>query len=251
MAKQLNLEEQEQLDELKHFWQTYGNLITWLLIAVFGSIAAWNGYQYWQRTRAVAAAALYDEVERFAAAGDLPLVERATADLREKYGGTAYASQAGLLLAKMAHDKGNAETAKSALLWVADNTGDEGYQAMARLRLSGLLTEGKAYDDALKQLAGTFPAPFSGLVADRKGDIYALQGKRQEAIAEYRKAYAELDARTEYRGLVEVKLASLGVEVLQPDAPAPSAAQAAAPGTVQPAAPSAVAAPAAITKDSK
>jgi hypothetical protein len=26
MAKHLDLEEQEQLDELKHFWKTYGNL---------------------------------------------------------------------------------------------------------------------------------------------------------------------------------------------------------------------------------
>ena len=36
MAKHLDLEEQEQLDELRHFWKTYGNLITWVLIAVLG-----------------------------------------------------------------------------------------------------------------------------------------------------------------------------------------------------------------------
>jgi predicted negative regulator of RcsB-dependent stress response len=29
MAKHLDLEEQEQLDEIKHFWKEYGNLITW------------------------------------------------------------------------------------------------------------------------------------------------------------------------------------------------------------------------------
>ena len=46
MAKHLDLEEQEQLDELKHFWKQYGNLITWGLIVVFGAIAAWNGYHY-------------------------------------------------------------------------------------------------------------------------------------------------------------------------------------------------------------
>ena len=36
MAAHLDLEEQEQLDELKHFWKTYGNLITWALIVVLG-----------------------------------------------------------------------------------------------------------------------------------------------------------------------------------------------------------------------
>ena len=46
MAKHLDLEEQEQLDALKHFWDRWGNLITWLLIAVLGSYAAWTGWQY-------------------------------------------------------------------------------------------------------------------------------------------------------------------------------------------------------------
>jgi len=50
MAQHLDLEEQEQLDELKHFWKQYGNLITWALIAVLSAFAAWNGYQYWQRS---------------------------------------------------------------------------------------------------------------------------------------------------------------------------------------------------------
>jgi len=216
MAKQLNLEEQEQLDELKHFWKQYGNLITWLLIVVFGSIAAWNGYQYWQRTRAVQVAGLFDEVERFAQAGDLPRLERAFADMKDKYGSMAYAHQAGLLLAKTAHAKGNTDAAKTALQWVADNASDEGYQAVARLRLAGLLLQTTAYDEALKAIAGSFPPSFTGLVADRQGDIYALQGKRDQAVAAYNRAYAALDVRAEYRRMVEIKLTSLGAEPVKP-----------------------------------
>ena len=45
MANNLDLEEQEQLEELKHFWKKNGNWISWLLIIVLGSLAAWNGYQ--------------------------------------------------------------------------------------------------------------------------------------------------------------------------------------------------------------
>jgi len=40
MAKQLDLEEQEQLAEIKHFWNEYGNLISWAVIVVFGALAA-------------------------------------------------------------------------------------------------------------------------------------------------------------------------------------------------------------------
>jgi predicted negative regulator of RcsB-dependent stress response len=220
MARHLDLEEQEQLDQLKHFWNQYGNLITWVLIAVFGSIAAWNGWQYWQRTQATQAAALYDEMERAVQGGDAARVDREFADIKDRFGRTAYAQQAGLLAAKVMVDKGNTEGAKAALAWVADKSSDEGYAATARLRLAALLAEAKAYDEALKQLAGDMPKSFQPLVADRRGDVYALQGKKAEAKAEYLKAWQGMDAQTEYRRMVEVKLNALGVD--------PQAAQAAA-----------------------
>ena len=212
MAKQLDLEEQEQLAELKHFWAQYGNLITWALIAVFSSIAAWNGWQYWQRTQATQAAAMYDEVERAAQAGELPKLDRVFTDMKDKFGGTTFAQQAGMLAAKTYFEKGNLDAAKSALAWVADKASDEGYQAVARLRLAGVLIEAKALDDAQKQLSGNFPREFDAEVADRRGDLYSLQGKKTEAKAEYLKAWQGLDERAEYRRLVEVKLTALGVD---------------------------------------
>ena len=103
--------------------------------------------------------------------------------------------------------------------WVADQGSDEGYQALARLRLSALLVEAKAYDDALKHLTG-MPAQFEPLAADRRGDIYNLQGKKDQAKAEYLKAWQGLPRESEYRGLVEVKLTALGADVstLKPQA---------------------------------
>jgi predicted negative regulator of RcsB-dependent stress response len=223
MAKHLDLEEQEQLAEIKHFWNQYGNLITWALIVVFGSIAAWNGWQYWQRTQAVQAAAMYDEVERAAQAGDVARVERAFSDVRDKFGRTAFAQQAGLLAAKVLAENGNADGAKSALVWVADKASDEGYQAVARLRLASMLIEAKAYDEALKQVSGGFPKEFEPLAADRRGDVFNIQGKKAEAKAEYSKAYKGFDDRAEYRRLVEVKLSALGVDPQQLGAGSPPA----------------------------
>ncbi|MDP2816797.1 MAG: tetratricopeptide repeat protein [Polaromonas sp.] len=230
MAKHLDLEEQEQLDELKHFWKRYGNLITWGLIAIFGTFAAWNGYQYWQRSQQAQAAVMYDEVERAAASGDAGRLDRALADMKDKYGSTAFAQQAGLLAAKTYYDNGNIDGAKAALTWVADKSADEGYLAIAKLRLAGVLLEAKAHDEALQQLSGTFPKDFTALVADRRGDIFAAQGKKIEAKVEYEKAYKGMDERTEYRRLVEVKLNALGIN---PSAtlPAPAAAAAASPAS--------------------
>jgi predicted negative regulator of RcsB-dependent stress response len=222
MARHLDLEEQEQLDELKHFWNQWGNLITWFLIAVFGSYAAWNGWNYWQRQQAVEASVLYDEVERAAAGGDAARVEQAYKDIRDKYGRTTYAQQAALLAASTLARQGKADAARDALRWVAEDASDEGYQAIARLRLAAMLVENKAYDDALKQLA-ELPAEFAALAADRRGDIYNLQGKKDEAKAEYTKAWQGLGGDSDYRALVEVKLTALGVDVQALKVPAETA----------------------------
>lgn len=222
MARHLDLEEQEQLDELKHFWKQYGNAITWFLIAVLGSFAAWNGWNYWQRTQATQASGLFDEVERAAAGGDVARVEQAFNDMKDKYPRTSYAQQAGLMAAKVLSEKGKPDGAKAALQWVADASSDEGYQAIARLRLAALGVEAKAYDEALKHLGASFPKQFEALAADRRGDVYNLQGKKNEAKAEYMKAWQGLDEEGDYRTLVEVKLTALGVDVktLKPAQPA-------------------------------
>jgi len=212
MAKPLDLEEQEQLAEIRHFWKQYGDLITWALIAVLGAFAAWNGYQYWQRNQAAQAAVMYDEVERAVQSGDPARIDRALADMKDRFSSTTYAQQAGLLAARAYYDKGNVDASRAALSWVAGKASDEGYQAIAKLRLAGLLLEKKAYDAALQQLSGSFPKEFAALAADRRGDILVAQGKKSEARVEYERAYKGLDERAEYRRLVEVKLNALGVD---------------------------------------
>jgi predicted negative regulator of RcsB-dependent stress response len=212
MAKHLDLEEQEQLADLKHFWKRYGNAISWALIVIFSAIAAWNGYHYWQRSQAAQAAVMYDEVERAAVAGDMTRLDRSLADMQDRYGRTAYAEQAALLAARVYYDKGNLDASKGALGWVVSKASDEGYQSIAKLRLSGILLEAKAYDEALAQVSGSMPKPFAALAADRRGDILVAQGKKAEATAQYQTAFNEFDPQSEYRRLVEVKLNALGVD---------------------------------------
>ncbi|MEJ8858717.1 tetratricopeptide repeat protein [Variovorax robiniae] len=221
MAQPLDLQEQEQLDQIKHFWKTWGNLITSVLLVAALAFAGWNGWQYYQRNQAAQAAALYDTLERNVEAGDPALIERTLGEMKDRFGSTPYAQQAGLLAAKALHDKGNAEASRAALAWVAEKAADPGYQAVARLRLAAELLDSKSYDDALKQLGGTFPKEYEPLVADRKGDIYMAQGKRDEARAEYQKAWTALEPRNDYRRMVEIKLNAVGVDTqsLKPAAP--------------------------------
>ena len=219
MATPLDLEEQEQLDQLKHFWKQYGNAITWFLIAVLSAFASWNFYQYWQRGKAVQAAALFEEVDRSLKSRDDSKVERVFADIKKEFESTVYAQQAGLQVAKYYYDTGNIAATKAALLWVVEKSTDEGYQSIAKLRLSGVLAEERAFAEAIKLLDSSFAAGFEALALDRKGDIFVLQGQNAEAVTAYNKAYKLSVDRTEYLRLIEVKLNSLGVNPLA-DTPA-------------------------------
>ena len=115
MSSHLNLEDQEQIDELKHFWKNWGDLITWLLIAVLGGYAAWMGWQSYQGKQAAQSAALYDTVERAALSGDIALLDRSVSDIKDKFAGTTYAQQAALLAARVYNDKDRKADAKAQL----------------------------------------------------------------------------------------------------------------------------------------
>ena len=142
---------------------------------------------------------------------DTQKAERAFNDMKDRFAKAAYTQQAGLLVAKMTFESGKVDTAKTALNWLVDNAADKGYASIARLRLSAVLIDAKAYDDALKLLGTGLSDEFSALADDRRGDIYILQGKKTDAKAEYTKAYKAFDEQSEYRRLVGVKLNALGV----------------------------------------
>jgi len=210
MATHLDLEEQEQLDQLKTFWKQYGNLVTWLLIAVLAAYAAWNGWNYWQRDQAVKAGAMFDQLDKAAQAGDADQAGRIFMDMKERFPRTAFTQQGGLLAAKLQFDKGQADAALATLAWVGSNAAETEYQTVARLRAAGVLLDQKKYDDALKQLDGAGAPEFAALAADRRGDVLLAQGKPDDAKAAYNKAWLAMDSKVEYRRLIEAKLTALG-----------------------------------------
>ena len=213
MATHLDLEEQEQIDQLKHFWNKWGTLITTVLVIVLGGFAAWNGYQYWQNRQASQASALSSAVESAVNSGDKTRIDQAFGDLRSNYGGTVQAAHAGLLVAKAAGDKGQMDDAKAALTWVADNASDEGLKAAARVRLAAVLLNSQAYDEALKVLGTKMPTEFDAVVADHKGDVYLAKGDKAQAIESYKAALQKTEPGVEYRNVISVKLNALGEDL--------------------------------------
>ncbi|AKU24531.1 tetratricopeptide repeat protein [Massilia sp. MB5] len=206
-----DLEEQEQLASLKAWWAKYGNLTSWVVIAGLAAFSGWNGWNYYQRNQAAQASTLYDEMQT-SVGKDNAKVQRAAGDIQSRFGATAYAQMSALVAAKSAFDANDMKAAKAQLQWVIEK-GNEEYKAVAKLRLAGVLLDEKAYDEALKVLAGDTSPQFSGAVADRKGDILVAQNKLVEARAAYKAALDATDKKNPGRQLIELKLEAIGGSV--------------------------------------
>jgi predicted negative regulator of RcsB-dependent stress response len=216
MATQLDLQEQEQLDALKAFWNKYGNLVTWLLVLALSAYAGWNAWQYWQSEQGLKAGAMYEELDRAAQQGDVDKVGRIFADLKAQFPSTMFAQHGGMLAAKVQFDKGQADAARASLAWVAEQSKEDEIKTMARLRLAALQAEAKQFDEALKTLDAAKAPGFEALVTDRRADVLMIQGKKDEARVAYQAAYKLMDPKADYRRLLEAKLTALGVV---PEAP--------------------------------
>lgn len=205
-----DLEEQEQLAELKAWWKRYGNLVTWLLIAALAAYAGWTGWRSYQRNQTSQAAVLYQELQKAVESKDAAKVQRAAADVQSKFASTSYAQMAALVAAKAAYDANDLAGAKKHLQWAAEQSSEAEYRAIARIRLAGILLDEQAYDEALRTLSGDFPAHFAGVVADRKGDVLMAQRKPAEAHAAYQSALEKMDPKNPGRELVQIKLDAIG-----------------------------------------
>ncbi|MCZ4053357.1 tetratricopeptide repeat protein [Oxalobacter sp. OxGP1] len=210
-----DLEEQEQLESIKAWWKKHGNWITWVLIIALGCYAAYAYWGYYQRKQAAQASQLYYEMQNAVMADDNERALRVAKDTQEKFGSTAYAPMVTLVAAKMAYEDNNTDVAKEQLKWVVDNAKQDGYKAIARIRLAGILLDEKAYDEGLSLLSANFPTAFASLVEDRKGDFYVAQNRLDEARTAYRAALDKADQNDPGRQLIQLKLEELGVS---PDA---------------------------------
>ena len=214
-----DLEEQEQLDELKTWWKMYGNLVTGILVAVALAVAGWQGWNWWQRQQAAQASAIFSGLQTAAAQKDAKRARELAGELIDKYSTTAYAGMGALLAARTQVDAGDAKNARVQLAWTAENAKDPGLRELARLRLAAVMLDEKAYDEAIKQLAAEPAAAFAPRFAELRGDIFAAQGKIAEARNAYDMALAKFESmakddearqRGGYKDMVQTKRDSLG-----------------------------------------
>ncbi|MDR0380017.1 MAG: tetratricopeptide repeat protein [Candidatus Accumulibacter sp.] len=187
-----DLEEQEQLAEIKAWWKQYGKRLVNVATAVAVVALAWQGWNWYQRSQLGQASVIYGALQKAVQDGDTQGTKAASGELLEKFSGTPYAALAALSSAKAMIDAGDAQTAKAQLSWAAEHARDE-LRDLARLRVAAVLLDDKEYDQALARLDGASGPAFEVRFLDMRGDILAAQGKNAEAVSAYRAALSRLD----------------------------------------------------------
>lgn len=214
-----DLEEQERIAAIKDWWDKWGTWVYAALIAFFLGIAGTQGWKYFQKRQAVEAEALFLSVQKVAqesaATKEWKKLSDAATALAEKFPATFYATDVQLMAAKAAFDAGDLAQAKKHLEWVIEN-GRESHKNVAKTRLAGLLLDEKKFDDALKLLGTIKDEGFAAAVSDIKGDIFAAQGRRDEARAAFELAVEKAEQRSPQKAISQAKLDAFGGAVEKP-----------------------------------
>jgi len=207
----LDLEEQEQVAELRAWWKQHGNLIVAAIVAAAVAFASWQGWRWYQASQAAQAAALYDTLSRAAQTGDGKALRDAAGSLIESFPRTLYASMGALVAARFHFDRNDLKSAKAQLQWTLERSPSEDFRDLARLRLAAILLDEQAYDEALKLLEAQHAAAYDSQYAALRGDVLVARKQPAEAKAAYQLALDKAPkGESAFRESVRMRLEALG-----------------------------------------
>ncbi len=206
--------EEQQVEAIKDWWKENSKSVFLGVVLGVGGIFSWRGWVSYEQGQAVEASDLYAQVADAAVAEDSSTVKSLSATLRNDHSGSAFASMASLMEARVDVQSGALSDASEHLQWVVDNASLEEMKVVAQLRRARvLLAEGKA-DDALNALPSKVTPEFAGRAAEIRGDIHLAKGDLDAA----RNAYSEAQAQSQGNSLLGMKLDDLAVEPVTTDA---------------------------------
>ena len=205
----IHFAEDEQTEKIRHWWKKNGSAIIVGLVLGIGSVAGYQGWGVYQTRQAEAASDLYQEMLRSLENEALTRVRESADRLILKFGSTAYADAASLMLARLDVEAGQPEQAGHHLSRVIDHSKDSAMQHIARLRLVTLaLDQGdlKWADQLLKiQPMGGFESRYDEL----RGDIFTARNDLKNARNAYQSALENAVAGSVAAQILDRKLNSV------------------------------------------
>ncbi|MEN0107352.1 MAG: tetratricopeptide repeat protein [Pseudomonas sp.] len=204
--------EEEQLADLKEWWDRNGKPLLTGGVLALAVVAGWNAWHKYQSSQAQNASMLYQQLleTTFDPAGkpDVAKVAELSNKLKNDYAGTYYAQYASLFAAKTAVDAGKLDDAAAELQSVVAKPADETLGELARQRLARVLAAQNKAEEGLKLLDGDAEKAFVASREELKGDLLVKVGRNDDARGAYEKAKAALSDEAAVGGL-QMKLDDL------------------------------------------
>lgn len=202
------LNEEEQVEALKNWWQENGRSVVVGVVLGFAIIFGWQGWNSWQQSQGEAASALFENMLTQVASGNHEGALVAGKRLLGEFDGSVYASFAAFEMARLAYESGEPASAVSDLEWAEVHAPDTALSDLARVRLARVLLDIGKTEEAMARLQAVSEGFMPAIVAELEGDIAIKRGDKAAARAAYGRAVlAAPDSE-----LVRMKLQQLGKE---------------------------------------
>jgi len=117
-----DLDEQEQLDQLRAWWAKYGTMILTVLVVAMAALGGWRGWQWYETSKSVQARGYFEALEEAGRQqGDesIARINAAMQTLRSEFGTTDYAARGALVAASALASRNELQAARSQLEWLA------------------------------------------------------------------------------------------------------------------------------------
>ena len=205
----IHFAEDEQTEKIRHWWKKNGAAIIVGLVLGLGSVAGYQGGGVYQTRQAEAASDVYQEMLRNLE-NEARTQARENADrLISKYGSTAYADAASLMLARLDVEAGQLERAGHHLSRVMDHSKDSAMQHVARLRLVTLALDQGDLKWADRLLASQPTGGFESRYDELRGDVFAVRDDLNNARNAYQSALENAAVGSVAAQILERKLNSV------------------------------------------
>ena len=199
---QVDNTEEEQVEQIKIWWNSNGKQIIAGAVIGLAGIWGWNTYSDYQDNQSLNARSLY--LSYASDSNNLGAYDKLTTD----FSSSTYSDQAILLMAKYLFDAGSYTQALGVIKPLI-NSPSSVIANTAVLRIASIHLQLGQHDQALSILDGQSEDGFSGLIYNLMGDIYLDLGNRTEAKNYYSLAIDNVTENSNLSQLIQIKLDDL------------------------------------------
>ena len=199
---QVDNTEEEQVDQIKKWWNSNGKQIIAGAVIGLAGIWGWNTYSDYQDKQSLNARSLY--LSYASDSNNLGAYDKLTSD----FSSSSYSDQAILLMAKYLFDARSYTQALGVIEPLINNPSSV-IATTAALRVASIYLQLGQHNQALSILEKQSKDGFSGLIYNLMGDIYLDLGNRVEAQNYYSLAIDNVTENSNLNQLIQIKLDDL------------------------------------------